>query len=76
MATEISILDDLLSGKGLMVAVIPKIKNTLIILDPTTLPTAISEFFLYAATTEVASSGREVPMATMVSPIKESLNPK
>ncbi len=38
-------------------------------LDPTTLPNAISEFFLNAATTEVASSGNEVPNATMVNPM-------
>ena len=39
-------------------------------------PIAISVFFLRAATTEVASSGRDVPMATMVNPIIVSLRPK
>lgn len=47
-------------------ALIDKIKNTLKILDPITLPKAISEFFLNAATAEVANSGREVPKATIV----------
>ena len=36
---------------------------------------AISEFFLEAATTEVKSSGREVPKATIVNPITRSLKP-
>ena len=38
-------------------------------------PIAISQFFLEAATTDVKSSGREVPRATIVKPINLSLNP-
>ena len=45
------------------------------ILLPTTFPTAISLSPLMAATTEVANSGREVPAATMVRPIIQSLTP-
>ena len=40
--------------------------------DPTTLPTAISVWRRKAAMTLVASSGSEVPTATMVSPITAS----
>ena len=36
---------------------------------------AISGFFFNAATTEVANSGREVPPATKVKPIIDSLTP-
>ena len=37
-------------------------KKTLNRLDPITFPIAISGFFFNAATTEVANSGREVPI--------------
>ena len=42
---------------------------------PTTLPTAISRSPLRAAAIEVATSGMEVPAATMVSAITTSLTP-
>ena len=42
---------------------------------PTTLPSAISQFFLKAAIQEVASSGSDVPNATTVRPIIASLTP-
>ena len=58
-----------------MVALIDKIKNTLKIFEPMTFPNAISEFFLKAATVEVANSGNEVPNATMVKPITDWLTP-
>jgi hypothetical protein len=54
---------------GLIRAVAQRIKEMLNMFDPTILPIAISEFFLYAATTEVKSSGRLVPIATIVKPI-------
>ena len=38
------------NGKGLMVAVVPNIKNTLNIFEPMTFPIIISGFFLTAAT--------------------------
>lgn len=43
---------------------------------PMMFPTAMSLFFLIAATTEVASSGNEVPAATMVNPISVWLTPR
>ena len=42
------------------------------ILEPTTFPTAIPVSPFCEATTEVTNSGKEVPTATMVSPIKVS----
>jgi hypothetical protein len=45
------------------------------VLLPTTLPTAMSRSPLTAAITEVATSGIEVPAATMVRPITTSLTP-
>ncbi|VWM24599.1 Uncharacterised protein [Collinsella intestinalis] len=45
-------------------------------LEPTTLPTAISVLPLNAATTEVTSSGRHVPSAMTVMPMTRSLMPK
>ena len=42
---------------------------------PTTLPTAMSRSPFSAAVTEVATSGIEVPAATMVSAITSSLTP-
>jgi len=75
-ATEMSIFAVKLRGNGLIVAVIPKIRKTFSILEPITFPIAISEFFLYAATTDVANSGNEVPIATIVKPIIASLKPK
>src|SRR6187551_1148975 len=56
----------------------PEIPNThkiLKILLPTTLPTAISRSPLTVATTEVTTSGKEVPAATIVKPITASLTP-
>ena len=43
---------------------------------PTTLPTAISRSPRRVATMDVANSGREVPMATMVKPMTTWLMPK
>ena len=53
----------------------PKIRNTLKILEPTTFPRAMSLSPFLAATIEVTNSGREVPTATMVRPIRASLRP-
>jgi len=38
-------------------------------LEPTTLPMAMSTFRFLTATTDVASSGKEVPMDTTVNPM-------
>ena len=58
-----------LKGNGLIVAVVPRIKKTLKIFEPITFPMIISGFFLRAATIEVANSGKDVPIAIIVSPI-------
>ena len=54
---------------------IDKIKNILNMLEPTTLPMAISLLFFKAATIEVANSGKDVPAATIVSLMSFSLTP-
>ena len=43
---------------------------------PTTLPTAMSRSPLIVASTDVASSGSDVPAATIVRPITSSESPK
>ena len=58
-----------------MAAAIPRTKRILKILEPMTFPRAISTSFLRAATIEVTSSGNDVPIATIVSPIKFWLKP-
>ena len=57
-----------------MLALHPSTKNILKRLLPITFPIAISGFFFNAATIDVASSGREVPPATSVSPIIDSVS--
>ena len=54
---------------GLMAAATPSTNRILKILEPITFPSAISTSFFLAATIDVTSSGRLVPIATMVSPI-------
>lgn len=75
IATSTSVEAAVLNGSCVIVAVNPRIKNTLKIFDPTILPTAISSCFLRVATTDVASSGNDVPTPTIVSPINASLSP-
>ena len=53
----------------------PKIKPRLNILEPKTLPTAISGLPSNAALTDTANSGAEVPIATIVKPIIKSETP-
>ena len=62
-------------GIGLTSEAAPSTLMMLKTLLPTRLPMLISISFLRAATTEVASSGREVPKATIVNPINFSLTP-
>ena len=50
---------------GEMIALIHNTRKTLNILEPITLPIAISVFCFITATTEVASSGNDVHNATM-----------
>ena len=54
----------------------PKTPMILKMLLPTTLPTAISRSPRMAATMEVTTSGKEVPTATMVKPMINSLTPR
>ena len=58
--------------RGVIEALHPSTKKMLKRLLPITLPIAISGFFFRAATMEVASSGRDVPPATSVSPMTDS----
>ena len=60
---------------GVMEAEQPSTKNILKRLLPMTFPMAISGFFFKAATMEVASSGSDVPPATSVRPMMDSLTP-
>ena len=69
MRTPKSTADMWPTAKGLIVADVPMMKKTLKSDEPTTLPMAMSGFFFTAATIEVASSGSDVPAATMVSPM-------
>ena len=57
---------------GLISADVPSTKRILKILEPTMLPIARSASPFLAADSEVTSSGREVPNATIVSPIRLS----
>jgi len=59
------------NGKGRTTALNQSTQKILKILDPTMLPITISDFFLYAATTDVAISGKDVPIAIIVKPIKD-----
>ena len=54
---------------GLTIEEIPSTRRTLAIFDPMILPTAIPDLLNSAAFKLTPSSGREVPNATMVSPI-------
>lgn len=61
---------------GVIREVIQRIRKILKIFDPTTFQIAISLFFLRLASAEVISSGRLVPIATIVRPINVSETPK
>ncbi len=74
IATTVSITNLLSNGTGQMRATVPTTKSILKILLPTIFPIAIPAFPLRAAETDVTSSGRDVPNATIVSPIKRSLH--
>ena len=74
-ATHISNSKAFANATGVINAEKPTTKSTLKMLLPTMLPIAISALPLRAAVTEVKSSGKEVPSATMVKPMKRSLNP-
>ena len=63
-------------GTGLISPTVPITKSMLKILLPTILPMAIPALPFLAAETEVTSSGRDVPKATMVRPINRWLMPQ
>ncbi len=73
--TKISTTASLITGIGCMVAETPNINNILKRFEPMAFPTARSFSPFLAATTEVTSSGRLVPHATIVRPIKVGLMP-
>lgn len=62
-------------GKGLIALLIPKMNRILKILDPSTLPITIPLSPFLSAVIDVTSSGKDVPIATMVRPMSASLNP-
>ncbi len=62
--------------RGLIVAEAPRTRKILNMLLPMTFPIAKPGLPLIADITEVASSGREVPAATIVKPITASLTPR
>ncbi|MGB2110499.1 MAG: hypothetical protein ACPHY8_00795 [Patescibacteria group bacterium] len=72
--TDKSIFIPAYAGRGEINPVAHRIHNVLKIFEPTTEPTAISVCFFSAATTQTANSGREVPIATIVTQIKASGN--
>ena len=74
--THKSIFEIPANRNGVIDALQPNTKNILKRLLPITFPIVISGFFFKAATMEVASSGSEVPPATSVSPITDSLIPR
>ena len=62
-------------GTGVISALEPTTNRILKIFDPMMFPIAISALPFLAAVTEVTSSGKDVPKATMVSPINLWLTP-
>ena len=62
--------DDVVMGR--IMAVPPRIKPRLKILEPITFPMDISDCFVIAALMVTANSGADVPKATTVSPIIKS----
>ena len=66
--------DEFKNGRGAIIADIPSMTNVFIIFEPIKFQTAISEFPFLAAMIEVTISGILVPIATIVSPIIDSLS--
>lgn len=61
---------------GLIADAIPSTINMLNTLEPMAFPSAISTSFFLAATIDVTSSGSDVPIETIVSPINVWLMPR
>ena len=70
-----SYTEAILIDTGWINAEIPKMNRRLKILEPITFPIAIPVSPFLAATADVTSSGRDVPIATIVSPISVSVIP-
>lgn len=64
------------TGSGSITDDAPKTNRILKMLLPTIFPRAISLSFFKAAVMDVASSGKDVPIAIMVKPTRASLIPK
>ena len=73
--TAISMKEPPETSRGLITVAVPRMNRLLKIFEPTTLPIAMSFSPFEAATMEVMSSGRLVPKAMIVSPIRRSLIP-
>ncbi len=71
-----SVTDSESTFNGEIVADMPRMNITLKRLEPTTFPSASPLSPLPVATIEVTSSGSDVPMAMIVSPIKFWESPK
>ena len=74
--TMMSITFSPISCNGLIADAIPSTIRMLKILEPIAFPTAISTSFFLAATMDVTSSGRDVPIETIVNPTRFWLIPK
>lgn len=61
--------------RGDIIEETPMIKNILKIFEPTIFPTEMSISFLSAAATDVTNSGSDVPAATIVEDMRNSLIP-
>ena len=61
--------------RGWIVALMPRISRMMAMFDPMTLPSAISALPLSSDTTDEASSGSDVPPATSVMAMTDSLIP-
>ena len=72
----ISIIFSDMNITGLIAPATPSTRSMLNILEPITFPSAISTSSFFAATIDVTSSGRLVPSATIVSPIRFWLSPR
>ena len=64
------------TAMGRIRAVRPRISNVFMMLEPTTLPMAMSALPWKAPMKLTTISGAEVPMPTMVRPMTNSLRPK
>ena len=62
-------INSVVNSRGVSIAPIPKIKSKLSVQEPIIFPTAKSVSFFIIDTIDVTSSGRAVPIATIVRPI-------